>query len=133
MRVTVGLIGFAARNDMTRKKHHTHLSAYRRRWGLTQSELAYMLGLRGNPRISRLEYGKSEPPLHVAFGLQVVFGEVASELFPTMFVEIEEEVLTRAYELYERLQGSKARLTKVKLDFLEDMFERAKRNRKRGI
>ena len=92
-----------------------------------------MLGLRGNPRISRFEDGVVDPPLHIAFGLQVIFGSEAEQLFPALFDQIEEEVLTRAYELYERLQGGKSRLTKAKLDFLESMFERAKRRRKPRI
>lgn len=90
-----------------------------------------MLGLRGNCRISQFESGQADPPLRIVFGLHVIFGKAAHELFKTQFDEVEEEVLTRAYDLYERLQGSKSRLTKAKLDFLERMFERAKHNRKR--
>ena len=114
---------------MSKKKLRSHLSAYRRRWGLTQLELAHILGLRGNACISRFEDGAAEPPLPVAFGLHVLFGEHPHELFPANFEKVEEEVLTRAYELYERLQGSRSRLIKAKLDFLEEVFERAKRRR----
>jgi len=75
-----------------------------------------MLGLTGNPRISRFEDGKADPPLEIAFGLHVIFGEEAHKIFRTKFAEVEEAVLTRAYDLYERLQGSKSKFTKVKLD-----------------
>lgn len=59
----------------------------------------------------------------------MIFGEEAHKIFRTKFAEVEEAVLTRAYDLYERLQGRKSKFTKVKLDFLEQMFERAKRHR----
>lgn len=89
-----------------------------------------MLGLRGNGRISRYEDAADEPTLRIAFGLYVIFGELAYDLFPSFFSEVEEDVLTRAYDLYERLQGGRSKFTKVKLNFLEAMFERAKRHRK---
>ncbi|HZS53849.1 MAG TPA: helix-turn-helix transcriptional regulator [Bryobacteraceae bacterium] len=104
----------------------SYLRSYRLRWGLTQLELAYLVGLVDASAISRIEEEKRLPPLYIAFALQVLFGVAPRELFPGLFSDIEDAVLRRAYTLYEKLQGTPTKRTKTKLDLLEEVLARAK-------
>ena len=107
-----------------------YVRPYRRRWGLTQKELAYLIGAKSRSSISRIERQKREPTLTAAFIFHIVFGTQPDELFPALFAEVEDGVMARAYELYEQLQGNPSKATRVKLDLLEDMFARAQRRGK---
>ena len=109
------------------KRLRCYLRPQRRRWGFTQKELAFIIGAKSRTGVSRLEHGKRPPSLAAAFALHIVFGTDAAELFPAHFAEVENGVLARAYDLYERMQGDRSKATRIKLDFLERMFARAKR------
>jgi hypothetical protein len=56
--------------------------------------------------------------------LGLVFGTDHGELFPNLCAEIEQQVIARTYDLYERLQGNTSKKIRAKLDFLESMLER---------
>jgi transcriptional regulator with XRE-family HTH domain len=109
-----------------KKKLTCYLRPYRRRWGLTQNELVSLLGLRANGVVSRIERQECLPSLKVAFALEIIFGATALELFPGLFAGVDEDVIARAYDLYERLQGNSSRKIRMKLDLFEDLFKRAK-------
>lgn len=67
---------------MPGKKISTYLITYRRRSGLTQRELARLLGYKDEGPISRHERGIVLPPLSVAFAYQAVFHVSVEALFP---------------------------------------------------
>ena len=102
-----------------------YLRTHRRRWGLTQKELAQLIGLESGTHVSRLEHGKRQPTFRVVASCLVVFGVKAAELFPSVVKEVEDEVVRRAYELYLDLQGDPSPTTKTKLNFLEALRARA--------
>ena len=108
------------------KRLEIYLHTHRRRWGLTQKELSYLLGSKSGTRVSRLERQERQPSLAAAFACQVIFGIRPHELFPRLFAEAEEEVMRRAYDLHERLQGDPSKTTRMKLELLEDALARAK-------
>jgi DNA-binding XRE family transcriptional regulator len=111
-------------------KHITsHLRAYRRRWGLSQGELAFMVGLKSRSVLSEFESSGKLPTLITALAIYCVFDTPVAELFPSLYQEIEDGVLARAYDLYERLQGDPSRATRIKLDFLEELIERVEKRR----
>jgi transcriptional regulator with XRE-family HTH domain len=109
-----------------KKKLANYLRPYRRRWGLTQHELAYLLGCKSGAVVSRLEGRKREPSLRIAVACFIVFGSPAAELFPHIATEVDEAVMARVWDLYDRLQGDPSRTTRTKLDILEDAIARAK-------
>jgi transcriptional regulator with XRE-family HTH domain len=111
------------------KTFTSHVRAYRRRWGFTQDELAFMMGFKSRSVVSKLERSGRLPTIDIGFALYIVFGAHGAELFPSLHREIEAAVLGRAYELYERLQGSMAPMTRTKLDFFEELFARANKKR----
>jgi transcriptional regulator with XRE-family HTH domain len=116
------------------KKKLNHLVSIRRRWGFTQLELAELLGFRGSAVVSLLESGERMPSLVIAFSYEVIFRVPAAELFPGLFDGVEEEVLTRAYELFERLQGDPSKITRAKLDLLQEALDQVNpRNRRTSV
>ncbi len=104
----------------------TYLRTLRRRWGLTQKELAFLIGASGGPQISKLEQLKRLPSLAAAIACVVIFDSSPYKLFPGLFEDIEEAVLQRATELYEELQGNPSASARTKLDFLEEVLNRSR-------
>ena len=103
----------------------TYLRTQRLRWGLTQSELARLLGMKSATHVSRLERGKRKPMAATILASAFIFGSKASEIFPRLVGAIEDDVGQRAYELYQELQGNPSKATKLKLDLLEGISKRA--------
>src|SRR5712691_12432027 len=91
-----------------KKRLGCYVRPYRLRWGFSQRELAFILGDRDRNFISYLESQKRQPKLKDSVALCVLFGMEAHDLFPALCAEIEDCALTRAYDLYERLQGIKS-------------------------
>jgi transcriptional regulator with XRE-family HTH domain len=70
----------------------TYLRTYRRLWGLTQDELAYLLGLESSTSVSRFEREERDPSFSVAVASQIIFGPPPAEFFPGPYSEIEQAV-----------------------------------------
>jgi transcriptional regulator with XRE-family HTH domain len=117
---------------MKKKKPICYLRSYRRRWGLSQKELAYLLGSKSDAVISRIEKKLRPPSLRVMIGCFIIFGTSAVELFPGISKGVEVDVMARVWELYERIQGSPSRRTKTKIDLLEDAIARAEERKRQS-
>jgi len=111
------------------QKSRTYLRPLRRRFGLTQRELGFLIGAKSGTAISRIERLKRAPSLVWARALALIFGTRALELFPELLSGIHEAVRARVNELYEELQGNPSRVTRAKLDFLEDVLARLEEQR----
>ena len=103
----------------------SYLRPLRRRWGLTQAEFAFLIGTKTHVAVSRIEALKTYPSLAEAIACSIVFNTPQPELFPELYGKVYEFVLSRADELYQQLQGNPSRVTKAKLDFLEEVLARA--------
>jgi transcriptional regulator with XRE-family HTH domain len=88
-------------------KIKSYLRTYRKRLGLTQDEIAFLLGCRSGTKISRFEHLARHPNLETALACQVVFGVPAHEIFPGMFAEVEKVVTERARLLSGRLKAQR--------------------------
>ena len=86
-------------------KLKSYLRSHRRRWGLTQSDLAYLLGLESGTMVSRMERLVREPGPMAVVACRILFGVSPREMFPKHYSDTEEAVMQRAYSLYELLQG----------------------------
>ena len=82
----------------------TYLRTHRRKWGLTQTELAKLLGSKSRASVSRLECGKRTPSVESLLSCVVLFGADAPELFPHLYSHIEERVLRSAAAFLEELE-----------------------------
>jgi transcriptional regulator with XRE-family HTH domain len=112
--------------------HHRHISylrPYRRRWGLTQQELAFLIGVKSRTAVSRIEGLKRRPSLNAVFTCMMIFNMPALDLFPGLMSELHQAIRERASELYEELQGDPSKSTRLKLDFLEGLLERVEAKR----
>lgn len=81
------------------KRALCYLRTHRRNWGLTQKELAALIGAASSVQISRYENGKRVPKLEVALACQVIFGIPPSTMFPDAYALSEEEVMRNMYRM----------------------------------
>jgi transcriptional regulator with XRE-family HTH domain len=102
----------------------SYLRPLRRRWGLTQRELALLIGAKTHSAISQIEALKGYPSLAGAVACSIIFDTPQLELFPELYAKVHRAVLSRADELYQELQGNTSRVTRAKLDFLEEVLAR---------
>lgn len=110
---------------MNERRPVNYLRSYRLRWGLSQGELAYLLGWDRPDVISRIEKKQRHPTLSLAMACFILFGAPASLLFPDVSSSIEALVMARVWEMYESIQGSPSKRTKKKIELLEAAIARA--------
>jgi transcriptional regulator with XRE-family HTH domain len=84
----------------------SYLRTYRRNWGLTQEELASLIGIVSPIQISRYENGKRDLSIEVALACQVIFGVPPSILFRDSYALVEEEVIRNIYRNDQALENS---------------------------
>jgi transcriptional regulator with XRE-family HTH domain len=103
-----------------------YLRTYRRQAGLSQAELAFLLGCRDGAQISRYERRTRQPSIRVVLGLEVIFRIPVRELFAGRFDQIRCTTAERAGLLVERLGGMKPnRQRKRKLEVLQQVRDQA--------
>jgi hypothetical protein len=106
-------------------KVQCYLRTLRRRWGLTQEEVASLLPEGDRNRVSSVEWGEAPPNAAeiVAYGL--IFDSSCRTLFPGFHEEIEDAVMRRAYQLYKGLKEDDSGRAAQLRGFIEQMFARA--------
>ncbi len=100
-----------------------YLRTYRKRAGLSQQEVARMVGLKSAATLSRCEWGHRLPSLQTALAFEVLFGVPAGELFSGAFETVGRITEERLQALEATLQrtsgaGPKAAITAKKLVWL---------------
>jgi transcriptional regulator with XRE-family HTH domain len=88
-------------------KIKSYLRTHRMKGGLTQDEMAFLLGCHSGTKISRFEHLARHPNLETALACQVVFGVPAHELFPGIYAEVEKIVTERARLLSGQLNAKR--------------------------
>lgn len=73
-----------------------YILAQRRATGLTQDELAILLGLEGRASVSRYEIGVRQPELETLIALEMVFDLPIQELFAGVAERVGEALVARA-------------------------------------
>jgi transcriptional regulator with XRE-family HTH domain len=87
---------------MASRKLSNYLRGNRKRLGLSQDDVAFLLGCRSGSKVCRYERFVRIPGLDVAFAFEVIFGKPACEIFAGIFKEVEEKVVARAKALLVR-------------------------------
>ncbi|MBZ5565863.1 MAG: helix-turn-helix transcriptional regulator [Acidobacteriia bacterium] len=110
---------------MAHSKLENYLKTYRKRAGLTQREVAFLLGCENGAQVSRYEKRRRVPPLCAALACEAVFGVPVAELFAGLSERAGKEIQKRLLELRSRLQtkaskGGEARMTAQKLHWFAD-------------
>ena len=88
--------------------HHrlpNYLRTYRRRFGLSQRELAMLLGAATGTKVSRYENFSRMPAVSTVWAYEAVFDTPALELFAGNYRTIRRAVQTRAKRLLKNLES----------------------------
>ncbi|HUZ12293.1 MAG TPA: helix-turn-helix transcriptional regulator [Caulobacteraceae bacterium] len=102
-----------------------YLRAYRKRWKLSEEELARLLGGVSASMICRLENGTREPTGKFVLGCEVVFGIPPRNLFSNLYEATQDIVMRRAARLSLSLEDRADRASALKRELLRDMINRA--------
>lgn len=101
-------------------KLENYLRTYRKRSGLSQDEVAFLLGCQSGTKVSRYERAARKPSLEALFAYELVFGAPASELFAGVYQKVEKKILNRAQLLTRKLsRATPDRMATRKLQILE--------------
>jgi transcriptional regulator with XRE-family HTH domain len=96
-----------------------YLRACRKRVGLSQEDMAYLLGFESGAHVCRYERFRRSPGFRMALALCVIFQIPPRELFGGEYQKVERAIRKRAKRLAGRLAGEKPdQLTNRKLAFL---------------
>lgn len=90
------------------KAPENYLRMHRRRAGLTQGDVAYLLGAHSGSKVSRYERRGRRPSLETAIALEVIFDAPVSDLFDGVREEVEHDIKKRARRLLRRLAKQQA-------------------------
>lgn len=102
-----------------------YLRTLRMRWGLTQPELAGLLGISVSA-LSKFETQALAPTKCLILGIEVIFGQNAREVFPALYAQTERNIMRRAAALFKRLETIQGdEVAAKKLQLLTDMIERS--------
>jgi len=103
---------------MTRKLEN-YVRRYRRRAGLSQDEMAFLLGCQSGTKVSHYERFARQPSLANAFGYEAVFGAPMRDLFAGVYEQSLNIVQKRAGALAKILESQEfSRGNSRKLEFL---------------
>lgn len=86
-----------------------YVRARRKKAGLSQRDLAFILGYGKAAAISRHELFRSIPPLIMALAYEVIFQTPIAELFPGLHETVEAAIEKQIAELEARLQRDKSK------------------------
>jgi transcriptional regulator with XRE-family HTH domain len=85
------------------QKLHNYLRTYRKRAGLSQREIAYLLGGHDGASVSRYEQGSRQPRLEVILAYEFIFNAPGWELFAGSHEKVQTITLRRARILARKL------------------------------
>ena len=121
-------------NPYMARGNATYLRTCRRRCGLSQREVAILLGARSGAKVSRYERVARKPNLESAFACQVIFDVPAHEIFPGVFAAVEQSVIKQARLLSKELTDiDRNRHAAEKLEVLSRIIERGADESRFGI
>lgn len=92
---------------MVAHKLDNYLRTYRKRAGLTQREVAFLLGCETGAQISRYEKRHRLPPLRTALEFEAVFRVPVSQLFAGISEAASKRVEKRSAVLQEKLMATR--------------------------
>ena len=111
-------------------KLQNYLRTYRRRTGLSQDEVAFLLGCGSGTKVSRYEHFARQPNLQTILAYETVFRAPARDLFAGAYQKVERQTARRARLLVQKLVTTKpSRMEAQKLAALKSIAAPAVRKR----
>jgi len=98
-----------------------HLRSYRKTFGLSQKEVARLLGSRQGSNVCRYERFRSVPSLQTAIAYEIIFKASLSDLLPDLYAEVRDQVSRRARSLLKKKATGSRRCQGPKLAFFESL------------
>lgn len=102
-----------------------YLRTQRRQWGLSQEELAGLVGRGGRNRVSDVERALASPNAAEILAYSLLFGFSPAELFPGYYQAVEAALIERAYQLDEKLLDDRSLEADRKRTVLRAALDRA--------
>ena len=106
-------------------RNSSHFRLVRRKWALTQAELARLVGWKDIRHLSRVERDLRIPSIRALIKYEVLFGTPMRELLPKLYAEVEEEIIREAREMFDQLKGSRSQAGARKRELLVLALKRA--------
>lgn len=113
---------------MYANKLPNYLKTYRRRSGLNQGDLAYLLGTEGknnNRNVSRYECSTRFPNIRTLLAYEAIFDVPVHQLYAGIYEEVRERVEKRAKSLLAKLRTPSSKrnneITLRKVEFLKGL------------
>jgi transcriptional regulator with XRE-family HTH domain len=104
----------------SRKLVH-HLRSYRKTFGLSQNEVARLLGSRQGSNVCRYERFRSVPSLQTAIAYEIIFKASLADLLPDLYAEVRELISRRARTLLKKMANGSQPSQESKLAFFESL------------
>jgi transcriptional regulator with XRE-family HTH domain len=89
---------------VTNPRLHNYLRTHRRRFGLSQADVAILLGATSGTKVSRYENFKRMPDAVTVFALEIIYNRPAGELFAGSYDTIRASVRDRARRMMKELK-----------------------------
>jgi len=107
-----------------------YLRTHRKRSGLLQSDVAFLLGFNSGHVVSRHERLERTTNLDMAFAYQVLFDALPHELYPGLYEKVEKLIRRRIHLLVEELEQATMNVnTAYRRDVLLAIIERVNERR----
>jgi transcriptional regulator with XRE-family HTH domain len=87
-------------------KLQNYLRTYRKRAGLSQDDVAFLLGCGSGTKLSRYECFGRTPALETALACAIVYGAPCREVFAGMWEKAEKDIKHRAQLLTRKIEKS---------------------------
>ncbi len=100
-----------------------YLRTLRMQWGLTQPELASLLGVTESA-LSKFETQALAPTKNLILGVEVIFGKSARDAFPALYAQTERNIMRCAATFSERLEANHDDAANKKRRLISEMIER---------
>lgn len=98
-----------------------YIEMYRRRHGLSQEELAWLILVEQRGSVAQLERSLRQPNLRNLLALEIVLGVGIQELFAGQAERVREHVTSCSGELLESLDDTPTEENMAKLEFLSQL------------
>lgn len=102
-----------------------YLRTLRRRWGLTQKEIALLVPRGRRVRVSETERGKVPPRASELLAYALAFGFPPQAIFPAYAETVADEAMRGALELDRSLEEDASPKAARKHEFLRQLLDRA--------
>ena len=83
-----------------------YLKTFRKRTGISQDDLALLLGAKSGAKVSRYERWSRRPALETALAYEVIFRVPVKELFAGLYQKVEKRVTKRVQKLARKLASA---------------------------